>query len=72
MRSLITPIVVLSFSAPTLQAQDSSATTDPTRVPVGSAALVTEPPIVEGNSHRGIRVRPELIELDRNEPPCAA
>ena len=48
MRSLITPIVVLSFSAPTLQAQDSSATTDPTRVPVGSAALVTEPPIVDG------------------------
>ena len=48
MRNPTIPIIVLSLSAFVLKAQDPAATADRTRVPVGTAALVAEPPVIDG------------------------
>ncbi len=48
MRNPTIPIIVLSLSAFVLKAQDPPATADRTRVPVGTAALVAEPPVIDG------------------------
>ncbi len=47
MRNLITPLIALSLSVPALEAQDP-ATAKQAGVPVGSAALVAEPPVIDG------------------------
>ena len=48
-RSPTIPIIALSLSAFALKAQDPPPTAERTRAPVGTAALVTEPPTIDGH-----------------------